>query len=108
MKSDFRSFSRILFVYNLMIECSKKCKENYPKKRLLNKGIKKPRVKSKHKLYVSANHLSNNWPRSKSRCQPCLSGKPDEMQGGGGHPYDGLASHSGGSTSNDTSSCYLP
>ena len=52
MKSDFRfeSFIRKLrnipLVYNLLIHgCPEKDRENYPK-RLLNKGIKKPRLKS--------------------------------------------------------------
>ena len=50
MKSNLRSesfkrnFSIIVFVYKLMIGCSKKNRENYLK-RTLNVGIKNPRLK---------------------------------------------------------------
>ena len=60
MKSDFRSFRRILFVYNLMLNALKSIEKIIPKKRLLNKGIKKPRIKCKPTMSVRANHLSNN------------------------------------------------
>ena len=51
MKSDIKSqsfkqkFSMIFFVHNLVIGRSKKKRVKYPKKKLLNKGKKKPGLK---------------------------------------------------------------
>ena len=64
MKSEFRSesfkrkFSRIVFVLNMIIGCSKKNTVNYPKKAfpLTNKE-----TQIKIQSWVSANRPSNKW-----------------------------------------------
>ena len=67
MKSEFRTesikikFSRILFVYNVTLRCSKKNTRHYPKK-LLNKGVKKPGLKFNHGLALIG--LRTTGPRN--------------------------------------------
>ena len=130
MKFDFtsesfkRKFILILFVYNLMIGCSKKIRKNYLK-RLLHKKIKKPGLKFNPGLALISLQTTGPWvllrlchsvlflssvlyPHSAplypgvkmGNCK--LLWKPDELLTGN-QPWTCFPSRMG----NNTSSCYF-
>ena len=66
VESDFRfdsfkrKFSQIIFVHNMILWCSKNNTGHYPK-RLLNKGIKKPKLKFNLGLVLMGLQTTGPW-----------------------------------------------